>query len=473
MRESKLYNLLKDFSKVEQNRFRKYLQSPYFNRSQALLDLFEFLIKDINGASSKEPSKEKIWKIINPGEPFDDVRYRKFFSDLLKLGEGFLVQEVFDENELEKANYLMQAVNKRKLDTLYPTSIRAARRVSGKFPQKGATHYLNEYKIEQNIYDLTDFDSKRAERYNLDEMSINLDCFYIIEKLRLYLTALTQKVLIANHDYQINFTEEILEDIPQSNLIEVPAVQLYLLACRLFKEPENLENYHSLKKELIEKIDGLWVSEAQEIYEATIGYAIQRLNSGRSEFLEELFDLYGGYIEMEVKNRGVTPAFHFRNTVVVGLRLGRYEWVEAFINQYGPLLPKDQQENAITFNLAQLYFYQNKYQKVLDQLRNVEYDDISYNLNSKTILIATYYELDEFDPLESLLESFRVYLNRKQDIPESRRANFKNLIKYTKRLTRIIPSDAKAVEKLKKEVKENKKIASRKWLLDKIAELES
>ena len=37
------------------------------------------------------------------------------------------------------------------------------------------------------------------------------------------------------------------------------------------------------------------------------------------------------------------------------------------------------------------------------------------------MLMAIYYEEDELEPLYSLFESFRVYLNRHKNSPESRR----------------------------------------------------
>ena len=105
-------------------------------------------------------------------------------------------------------------------------------------------------------------------------------------------------------------------------------------------------------------------------------------------------------------------------------------------------------------------------------MSNVEYEDVSYNLVSKSMLIATYFEMDEQEPLYSLFESFRVYLNRHNSIPDHRRKNYKNLIKFTKKLTKIMPGDQKAIGKIKEEVASSKNIASVNWLKEKIAELE-
>jgi hypothetical protein len=105
--------------------------------------------------------------------------------------------------------------------------------------------------------------------------------------------------------------------------------------------------------------------------------------------------------------------------------------------------------------LGSTIFLPKEFDKVIELLREVEYEDFTYNLNSKVMLLFTYYEMDEIEPLYSLFESFRVYLNRHKAIPEQRKNNYKNLIKYTKKLTKVMPGDKKAIEKLKKEVQEH------------------
>ena len=46
MYNSKLFAILEQFDKYEQNRCRKYIQSPYFNRSEQLEQLYERLLKE-------------------------------------------------------------------------------------------------------------------------------------------------------------------------------------------------------------------------------------------------------------------------------------------------------------------------------------------------------------------------------------------------------------------------------------------
>jgi hypothetical protein len=106
----------------------------------------------------------------------------------------------------------------------------------------------------------------------------------------------------------------------------------------------------------------------------------------------------------------------------------------------------------------------------LATLRNIEYEDIGYNLISKAMLTITYNELAEFDTLDSLLESFRVFLNRHKNIPQQTRKIYLNLIKYTRLMTRLAPTDKAGVTALIEEITlEKANIVNHEWLLEKLA----
>ena len=170
-------------------------------------------------------------------------------------------------------------------------------------------------------------------------------------------------------------------------------------------------------------------------------------------------------------NNELSP-WDFKNAVLLALRLAEYAWTEKFITEYQNRLPSGFRENAVSYNLALVYFYQKKYEKVIEQLREVEYEDIAYNLGSKSMLIAIYYEQDEFEALLSLTDTFKMYLNRHKDINEKQRLLYFNYIQFVRKMTKIMPGDRKAIELLKEEIKNAKGVASEKWLLEKLDELD-
>ena len=320
--------------------------------------------------------------------------------------------------------------------------------------------------------DIMAFETKRGARTNLEEIANNLDSFYLAEKLRIYASVLTQQTFVSQ-EYKVRLIDEIMAYLhAHKDHEETPAVAVYFQVLRTVTDQDNLEHYYRLK-ELLDQYGLLFPKhEAMELYGSALNYCIRQINHGNQGFLEELFILYNQLIDKEIifLNDEFSP-WDFRNIVVIALRLGRYEWVEKFIHDFNHKIPELNRDNTVTYTLAQLYFYQKKYDKVIEQLRNVEYDDVSYNLNSKTMLLMTYFETDEYEPLYSLFESFRTYLNRQKELSSDRKALYKNLIKFTKKLTKIMPGDKAEVKRLKEEIAATGNVASLNWIQEKIEEL--
>ena len=102
----------------------------------------------------------------------------------------------------------------------------------------------------------------------------------------------------------------------------------------------------------------------------------------------------------------------------------------------------------------------------------MEYENTTYNLNAKAMLLSIYYETGADIALDSLFDSVTAYLNRHRELPASAQEAFRSLISFTRRLTRMLPGDKKALGLLKKDLAERKYVASRPWLESKIAERE-
>lgn len=470
MRSSKLYQSLAELTRIEQNRFRKYLQSPYFNANEVHNALFELIIEEINNPTDCEWEKEAIWKALGLENGLDDVRLRKYFSDLLKHLENFFAQQQFEENELMRNLSLLEAIEQRKQSKLYNSSLRLARSYFEKSPFRNSDYYYGNFMLEKRFYDLAGFEHNRTAKSNWEEISRNLDYFFIAEKLWIYCNVLARRDL-ATHEYQLDLMEEIVRYVEQRHLTDIPPIAIYYQVLNLYRYPDDTQHYRQLKHLLDQYGMNFPKEEASDLYSLAQNYCIHQLNRGNPEFLTELFVLYQNVLERRVIFRdGQLSPWDFRNIVVVGLRVGDYAWTLRFIEEYLQYLPEDKRENARSFNLAQVYFYQRKYTQVVDLLRFVEYDDITYNLNSKDMLLRVYYDTDEWDPLYSLFESFRTYLNRNKEIPERNKQAYKNLIRFTKKLTRLNRGDKQTVERLRQEILATPNLANQKWLLEKLEE---
>ncbi len=473
MRETKLYSAVIRLNGFELNRLHRFVSSPYFNRNEAIIHLFEWIKADltVKDQSDKHASKIEIWLKCYPGEEFNDSRFRKLQSDLLKLIEEFFAQEAFESNPLHKAKYLLESILDNDLEILQPGAFKSAKRFMDDITLRPSSYYYFQYEIEKNLYRYQQKHAERSIKSNIEKIALNLDIFYLSEKLKYYCTILSHK-LLAELNYEMLFINEIIAHIESHDYSNIPSISIYYQIFLTYKEPENKSHYFRLKELLERHIRLFPENEAKEILDAALNYSMDRINSGEKEFIRETFDLYVKSLEngvLLVKGQ-ITP-WSYKNIVTTGLRLNEFEWIENFIYKYSEMLEERYRANALTFNLAQLYFYKKEYSKVISQLNQVEYEDITYTLNSKTLLMASFYELDEFEALNSLLDTFRIYLNRNQKVPGYRRTHYLTTINVVRKLAKIKIGDMTNIEKLTTEVNKAKGIVSKNWILEKLTAL--
>lgn len=471
MNDTKLFQSLSTLNVYELNRFNKYLFSPYFNRNEHYRKFFSLLEPALRG-EAPPPAKEEIWEGTFQGRKYDDRKFRKIASDVLKLFEGFLAQERYGANPLHQANYLLEAVATKKIDALYKSSVRTAKRLSDMHLERDASYYYFQYEFEREFYNIGDYEINRSEVSNIESIAENLDKFYLAEKLRYYCTVLSRQSVI-RHEYNMLFIDEIIRHVETHDYHDVPPIIIYYQILKMYQEPDVKEHYDQLRVLIREHILTFPELEANEIIISALSYSIRQINKGKGEFLREIFELYQESLDKELLfiNEELSP-WSYKNIVITALRLSEFDWAENFIHQYAERLNPKYRDNAISFNLAQLYFYRKEYDKVIELLQQVEYDDLSYKLNSTTFLMGSYYELDEVEALFSILDSFRVYLNRNKEIPTSRKTHYLNMIRIVKKLSGIRPGDQAQIDKLKAEIEKLKAIASKGWIMEKISELE-
>ncbi len=477
MTDSKVYIALTHLSIYELNSFRKYLESPYFNMNDKLLTLFEMYSARIRKETSDELTKEDIWNVIFQGKKYSDPKLRKLNSDLLKVFEEFLAQKTFDNNRFLKNNLILRAIRTRKIEKLYnSTSSSTDRNIEQTYNRSSDFLYakfINE-KEKLELYSESEIVRKRSKNIenevNIDEITKYLDQYYMAEKLKYYVKLLGWKKLISL-DQRLNHIDELYTMLANGDYAKVPPIIIYSTIAKTQLDPDNLDNYFKLKEQVNEYIDYFPEDEIRSIYDALLSFCVRRVNKGDLAFQEETLSVYKGALEKEtIFVNGYITQVTFNNIVFFGLRTGDYDWVENFVEEYKNRLTEKDRPSSVAFSLARIEFYKNNFGKVIELLQQVEMTSVLYTLNAKTILMCSYYELDEFDALDSYINSFRVFVNREKSISARRKEKFKVLLKYVVKLINLRSSDKEGIKSLREEIEETPGIISKPWLLQKLDE---
>lgn len=471
---TKLVAVLQSFDVWTLNRLEKFIKSPYFNVNEQITQLFILLTDLIKSDTEKGlwPDKESVWELIHENEDYVDARLRKYFSDLLRLVEEFLIIEDLNSKPLNKAAHLLNSISSNHFKILENQAIKTARTQSQRAIDRSSEFYYNQFIIEKELYMLEEYEIKRMEKLNVEKILSYLDKFYFAEKLRFYYKILSQKN-VADYKYDILFLDEIMKHIEDQGYENDPHIRMQYLVVKLSADPYNEDIFIQIKQGLNDFIQIFPQNEARDIYNAALNFCIRQLNRGKLQYQNELLDLYKASIKDRIifLNDEITPNT-FRNVVLIALRLEQFDWVENFITQYSTYINKEYRENAIKFNMARLHYYRKEYEEVIPLLSQVEFSDMSYSLQAKALLLITYYELKVIGPLYSFIDSFRTFLNRnKSKMTEERRKNYINLTSFVKKLADVIPGDAEKIKQLEDELEKSDGIADVQWVKEKIEEL--
>ncbi len=470
MKKSNLILVLRTFSKKEIRDLRKWLQSPIHNQREDVVQLLDYLVDGNRLHKEDLLEKEAVFPWIYSKETYDDAKMRQCIFFLMRCVEEFLVYQSLQADGMQRKITLAREYRHRKLDKAHQKSMKGAHGYQEQELHRNSFFYRNEYLLQQEQYNHTVVRS-RAIPMNLQQLSDALDISFIADKLRQSCHMLSHQTVYKT-DYEIGLIQEVLGYVEKrTDLLAVPAIGIYYHGYKTITEKEEESHFKNLKA-LIFQHGRLFPSrEISDIHRIAINYCIGRINLGNRSYIRELFEQYQQGLELgTLIDGGIFSRYTFSNLVTNGTFLKEYDWVENFIHEYAPYLEERYRESIVHFSLAKLHYEKGEYDQAMILLRQVEYDDILVNLSAKTMLLKMFYERDEFDALESLLESVRTFMQRKKVIGYHK-SNYKNMIRYTKKLLKVNPYNKSALQRLQTEIEEANPLTEREWLLRQLSQV--
>lgn len=473
---SKLISLLKTFSKHDLNSFKKFVTSPFHNEQQELVQLFAIIDQYFRNSEKEQKAnpleKEVVWQHIFGKKKYNDVRLRRLSSDLIKLVYAFLSYNTYKKDGLAEQLNLLKSLRQLSLNKHFDSTFNQLTQSLEKNELRNADYHLSSYAVNYDLFNFPKNVQAKIKLFNnLEQADYHLECFYIIKKLENYCDYIGYKEGVS-FDVKISLPPSFLDYVETSIFIEESAVKAYFLVAKMLLDPIETTYFLNLKIHLENRKTRFTLPELDIFYTHLKNYCIVKVNEGKTEYFSRLFEIFQTLLKEKIilKDRIISPQ-NYKNITTVGLHIKEYDWVENFIQTYTSYLPKAHRENALTYNLAKVYFFQKKYDQVIEQLREVEDKNHVYALGGKLILLKTYYELKEYNPLDSLIDSFRIYIRRNKIISREVKQQYLNVLRFVKKLSSTIPGDTKSIDKIKVQIDKCKALADKKWILEKVAEL--
>lgn len=479
MKNNKTIALLKHLEQNEIDHFDQFLNNSFFSRKKKAALLFKYLKKFAPNYDSNKLTETNCYQFVFKEEPLEDIaeikkKLKNPFYDLKHLFMRFILIQEVELDTYEKEFLLLKALKNRKINSAYINSIKSlTKRLENEEADNLFQQFLR-FSLQDTLYTNEEFKQSLTDEqeHNLFEYLLqNLDEYYLENKYRYSLQATLREQLYGKpiNNKLISLLNSVnSKDLAHNNA----SINLY----------QNLINYITKKEKSIEEIqhqfieifDQLSFISKQDIGIALLNTWMSLHREGRADALQNLYSLYKNTLVLNEKVWFENEQFditHFRNIVVVSTALNDYEWTDSFINKYGIQLPEKFRADVIGISKAQVYKANGEYQKVIDSLNQIEFNDWLDQLTTKSLMVQCYYELKEWNSLSYYLEAFEKYLRRNKTIPTEVKKGHLNYVSFCKKMIKL---EGKSVEKIKnlcEKLDKTKNISGRIWLNQKLSEM--
>lgn len=471
MQQSKLIQILATLSKKEFKEFQLFVASPFMNKNHNLIEFLSHLSNYQGNFFDNRLNKEEFFKKHYPKVKFEEQKIRYLQSDLTKLLEEYLAYTEYTKDDFRRKYYQVKSFNSRDLDKYFLQELDSINNLNSRQPFRDSKYYFNQHQISELSYQYTSEKRNRAFDSSLQQVIDNLEITFLARGFRYYCEMINRKNILSV-EYNLSFFSQMVQYLGNEMFDDVPAIRLYRLIYVALTEPDNIKNYQILLDELNEHGHFFSATEQRGMYVFAQNFCIRRINRGEEGALKEIFNLYKIMVEKDLLYEGnYISQPDFKNIVTTGLRLEEVNWVSNFIEEYRNKLNPEFSENAFTYSMAWVHFTKKEYDKALRMLLKVEFNDVYYHLDSKSLLMKVYYEMDEFDPFFSLVDAFKIYLRRNKFISDYQRETYHNFILLVNKLMKVKMKKNLMSAALHKDVINTKPAADLSWLKFKSTEL--
>lgn len=484
MRDLRLINILKTFSKEEMKLFGKFVASPYHNSGKNCMPLFKLLNKSHPDFEPGSFTYETIHKKLYPGKKFNKQVTWNLTSAMETMAKEFLKQTALRKNKFMALELSISEYSSRKLVNNYSQAMSEME----KLLEAGGIDY--EY-FEKKVR-LENFKSDfcfLVDKLQLKGDSTLRSCEYqIMLFLRNTVGGLRDLRILEeyhNYRYDVDIPFEFAKNLKLENIVDYAnrnnfeyayLIEIYYHSLMMLLEPHktlHLDKFRELYEMHYRKLAR---GEQGNMMHWLINYCLYNMELDESKYSRIVFELnqfrlsegiafYPGELFSKVTYLQILNA---------AISVNETEWTLNFIEDYTPKLLPEIRESMRYMAYAFLYFHMKEYRKVIENLSKVEFIDIRDKLQTRVLSAKSFYELGETEALLNIVDSSKHFIIKNPAVSEIVRKNLRNFFKYLQKLV-FLKERRDTVETgiLRIEIEKNRDISGKAWLLEKLSELEN
>lgn len=478
MKDSKLLETLKNFSKEDLKSFSTLLNSPIYNTNESCIALFRHLAKCIDQSDEAQLSKPIVFQEVFPDVVYNDNRLRQVIFKLNKLCEKYLVWKVTQEEDRHLQLYLEEL----HLRNAYGRSFKLIeKRIKDlqKRPVKSRADYFELYQLNDRMYHHVHAPKKGAIYPYMLAAEAALEKHFILGKLIL-ITEQQQRLAVGMQeerehwlDAEVKVKVESWTEEEREVTIDLYYKVLSIIGRRDDQAFDEIADLLELYLKDLSKYD------LGNLLTYLTNYTIRRINQNEEidHFRRKYVDLsqLGIDAEILVVNKTMSNQV-YTNSIAVMLRLGDYKSASDFIKKYKPFLSKKDRQSTYLLNLSYWAEAKGDFLKALEYLSEIE--DFSYRpYLVKSLRIRLYYELathenSYHEPLLHDLNASIIFFRRRNENGKVKMEKYLNFAKVTKQIINQKEKKNKTIlKKIELKIESEKSLYARYWLREKLEAL--
>jgi hypothetical protein len=481
--KSNLIKIISTFSPKELKDFGEFVLSPFFNKNESTVRLYEYIRKEYPDFAEEKMEKEYVHSRLFPGSEYNDGFMRTIIFNLNSLAEEFLAYTNFRNDNARHGIMLVEELNRRKLDKILLKHYKEVDSNVNKLEDKNRDFLYYKYLLERVYYNYQNwsrFRQKNLKDYESERIRNETDylsSYFLGRALGNYRFLIT-KAETENIEIHIELFDKLIEFLTSSDnkYLKSPSVKLHLYEILLIREKED-KYYYILKDILLDPDFKITKDERFSLLNVLQTFCSWKIYNGDVSFLQQRFRLYKEAVKGEFCKGSDDIYFDdllFANIVLVGINVGETEWVHRFVNKFKEAISPDNREIIVNYCLGRIFFTRNEFEKALEVLSKIKsVKHVQFKLVVRNLTLMIYYELGLYDLAYSNCDSYRHFLKSiAGSFAKARFERQSNFLKFYSRLIKLKEKPGrKETDELNYDIGKTSNVVEKNWLIEKAAKL--
>jgi len=486
-------DIFETFSRDEIKSFRRFILSPYFNRSSKVVKLFDQIIKYHPNYENSNLTKENLHKKVSPELAYNEITIRRLLFDLQNLTGKFARQLNFEKKPVENASFMTEEIGTRGAGKMFYKNVKAAHSKLDDLGYVNSETCLSRFKLETDQFYFGMINNKVNKKTFVESEAKRLigGITYLISYFMLEAIKHNDVLLTYSRSFNVKHNEKVISEfinlfdferleifMKKNSMIGNFILEVYLNALKTFLYFDNEFYYREFKKSLYKHMHQLSLNDNNFLFSKLEGYCILKAknNSLARHYDNEVFGIYKTFLKekyYETETNKYIAVDLYRNILLKVIKLKELSWLEDFIQNYGIHIHPKRKTDIVNFSYALLYFERNSFDESLGYLSRIKLDEFSYNLDVKNLYIRIYYERGNYDTAMASAKALRKFINENTMVSENMKAGQENFSKFMIKLINYHNTNSKTdIISLNQQIKKTSDFPGRDWLLNKTRTLD-